>query len=202
MADADKHTTKIPRKAPTAALAFLGMLTIGCGAGPRAPALIQNETVYHDVSEGFQFVPPSGWSQHARAQYPRGRQQQERMLVKYKRLDDGGPAFFRASMVDLPESVAATSYLRERPPGPENWQSTPGFETVTVHGITAERVTFTGVWEEGNKQAVVKEVVAVRHNGRIYFFSGIFGAADNTAQAQIRQCVASIAWDKESGARH
>jgi hypothetical protein len=172
------------------------VVTIGCNAKPQAPALVQGETVFHDAREGFRFVPPSGWSQHARAQYPGGHQKQERMLVKYKRLEEGGPAFFRASMIDLPASVTATSYLRERPPGPEDWQMASGTETLTVDGLPAERVTFTGVWEEDSKQAVVKEVVAVQRNGRIYLFAGIFAAADKTAQAQIRQCMTSIAWDK------
>ena len=189
-------------KTGTVALALVGVLAIGCDGKPAAPGLIQGETVYRDAREGFQFMPPPGWSQHGRAQYPRGPQGQERMLVKYKRLNDGDPAFFHVSMIDLPDSVEATSYVRERPPGPENWQSIPGSEAVTVDGVVAERVTFTGVWEEARKQAVVNEVVAVRHNGRVYFFSGIFAAADRTAREQIRQCVASIAWDKKSPTGH
>jgi hypothetical protein len=163
--------------------------------------LVQGEAVYHDAREGFQFAPPAAWSQHARAQYPPGRQEKERILVKYKRLDEEGPAFWRASMIDLAETVSPSTYLRDRPPGPEDWRPASGTETVTVDGVPGEKVTFTGIWEEGEKQVVVKEVVAVRRNDRVYFFTGIYPASDKTARSLIRQAVASVAWDKGPGTR-
>jgi hypothetical protein len=116
--------------------------------------------------------------------------------VKYKRLDEQGPAFFRASMLDLAEDANLATYLREKPPGPENWHATGATETLQVGGQPATRVTFTGIWEEGEKEEVVKEVVAVRRGGRVYFFTGIYPAANRNVQTIIRTAVASVVWDK------
>jgi len=180
-----------------AALALGGMLLAGCEEQPRAPALVQGEAVYYNRGERFRLEPPPGWSQHTRAEYPPGRYERERPLVKYKRLDVPGPAFFRASMLDLAESTTPETYLRDRPPGPEKWQPAGKPETVQVGGLPATRMTFTGTWEEDEKEEVVKEVVAVRRGGRVYFFTGIFPAGDKKARALIRTAVDSIAWDQE-----
>jgi hypothetical protein len=178
-------------------LALVGGLLVGCGARPKAPPLVQGEAVYHNPREGFRLEPPPGWNQQGRAEYPPGRQEQERALVEYKRLDVQGPAFFRASLLDLPESTTAEAYLRGRPPGPDKWQPAAGTETLQVGGLPATRVTFTGMWEEEKKEEVVKEVVAVRRGGRVYFFTGIFAADDPKARALVRTAVASIVWDQE-----
>src|SRR5262249_1800767 len=108
----------------TGALALAGLLMAGCDDKPRAPPLGQGEAVYHNQREGLRLEPPSGWSQHGRVESLSGPQDQERVLVKYKRLDASGPAFFRASLIDLPESTAVESFLRSRPPGPDNWRPT------------------------------------------------------------------------------
>jgi hypothetical protein len=157
---------------------------------------VQGDAVYYSRNEGFHLEPPPGWSQHARAEYPPGRYEREWPLVKYKRIDEQGPAFFRASMLDLAESIDPAAYLREKPPGPEHWRPVGAPESVHVGGLPATRVMFTGTWEEAEKEEVAKEVVAVRRGGRVYFFAGIFPAADQNVRKMVRTAVASVVWDQ------
>jgi hypothetical protein len=179
------------------ALAFLIIFPAGCEERLKAPPLVQGEAVYYNRRERFRLEPPSGWSQQSRVEFPPGRYETERVLVKYKRLDVRGPAFFRASLIDLPESTTPVEYLEKRPGGPEKWQIGRKTESVSVGGITGTLVTYTGIWEEGEKEDVVKEVVAVRRGERVYFFTGIFAASDKTARALVRKAVNSVVWDQE-----
>src|SRR5262245_60731910 len=43
----------------------------GCATRPHAPVL-STEPVYENRQEGFRFLPPDGWVQYARREYPPG----------------------------------------------------------------------------------------------------------------------------------
>jgi hypothetical protein len=184
------------RRVWLASLALAGLLLAGCGPRIKAPRLVQGEAVYHNPREGLRLEPPPGWSQHARADYP-VRLDRERPLVKYKCLEDREAAVFQVSRIDLAEAILPETYLREQPPGPEKWRLTGATETLQVGGRPATRVTFTGTWEENEKEEVVKEVVAVRRGERVYFFTGIFVADDREARAKVRKAIESVVWDQE-----
>jgi hypothetical protein len=167
---------------------------VGCDLRPVAPELNQHERTYHNAEEGFRFEAPSGWSRHAVSSFPPGPQREERLWVKYKRLTDNRPTFFRVSFIDLPESASVAQYLGDRPAGPENWRLASEKETVDLDGVAATRYRFTGSWAA---DVMVKEVVAVRRGHRWLFFTGIYPADDTSARRQIRETLASIRWDRK-----
>jgi len=167
----------------------------GCSAAPSAPPLTNGEATYRDAQEGFRFEVPAGWRQHTRAAYPPGQYPKERTLVKFARLDSSHPAIIRASMMDFAPGMDEGAYLSERPGGPEKWQLAPETKALSVNGLAGKRFTFTGHWEGEN---LIKEVVALRRGERVYFFTGIFPAADNKVREVIRKTVASIAWEAQT----
>jgi hypothetical protein len=182
----------------TAVAALSVLLLAGCEKRPVAPPLVQGEKVFFEQQEGFHLEPPAGWSMHSRGSYPPGWIDQERTLVKYKRLGSPAPAKFRVTMKDLPDSTSVLAYLKDRPPGPEQWKLTSAEEAVNINGQVATRATYTGVWEEDDAEdQVIKEVVAFQRGNRVYFFTGIFPQAERKTNEVVRKAVASVVWDKK-----
>src|SRR5437667_460064 len=58
---------------------------------------------YQNEQAGFRFLPPAGWSERARAEDGPALAAKEQVLVQYKRLTAGRPAWLRVSSmaVDL-----------------------------------------------------------------------------------------------------
>jgi hypothetical protein len=175
----------------TAGLVLVGAVWgTGCRRGPRAPAL-QDEPVFHNEAEGFRFLPPEGWKQHARAVLPPGPVTQERALVEYQCATGAKPASLAVSCVDLPESTDLAAHLAGRSFGSEEWQPIAAAEQLDIGGAPAVRMAFAARW--GNDD-MVKEVTAFRRRERVYFFTGLFTKADAAAREQLHRSVASVVW--------
>src|SRR5438034_9828111 len=93
------------------ALAVAAIYVFGCRSEPQAPVL-RNEPVYQNDTEGFRFLTPEGWRQHAKVNVPAGKLDKERLLVQYVRLvaAERG-ASLDVSMADLPTSTDLATYL-------------------------------------------------------------------------------------------
>jgi hypothetical protein len=174
---------------------LVGLLAVaiaGCGPRPRAPALLQGEPVYENKQEGFRFLPPPNWSQHARSELPSGPVKQERLLVGYKRITAPGQvASLDVSMMDVPSATDLAAFLEERNPKAENWRPAGAAESLEVDGKPAVRAAYQARLESGQ---VLKEIVAIRKGERVYFFTGVFPAGDARARDQVRKAVATVSW--------
>ena len=170
--------------------AVCALFLLGCDSKPRAPALM-DDPVYQNDREGFRFLVPDGWKQHARADVPPGKTEKERILVQYRRPAEGGEATLEATLADLPATTDLAAFVAGPAFGVEKWRRTSPIETLDVKGTSAVRVTLSG--RPGNAE-MLKEVVAFRRGERVYFFTGIFNAKDGTSREQVRKAVDSIIW--------
>lgn len=162
----------------------------GCGDQPQAPVL-RNEPVYENDVEGFRFLAPEGWQQHAKVNAPPGKLEQERLLVQYVRLSSEKGAALDVSMADLPATTDRAVYLARPSGGVKSWRLKPPVESLHVNGAAAERFTFTGLVA---KVDTTKEVVAFRRGERVYFFTAYFATGDDKAREQVRRVVESTLW--------
>jgi hypothetical protein len=160
------------------------------GGRPRAPAL-RDDSVYQNTREGFRFLVPEDWHQHARSEVPTGKTEKERLLVGYKRLSADKPALLEVSLVDLPAATDLEAYLAEPSYGVTRWQAAARPEPLHIQGAEAQRFVFTARVDADN---MTREVVAFRRGERLYLFTGVFRTADTTARAQFRQAVESTLW--------
>jgi hypothetical protein len=152
---------------------------------------LRNEPVYQNEMEGFRFLAPEGWRQHAKAEVPRGKLEKERLLVQYVRLGSEKGASLDVSMADLPASTDLTTYLAGPSGGVKSWRPQLPAAAITLNGVPAQRLTFTnGV----SKDETTKEVVAVRRGERVYFFTAYFASSDAKAREEVRRTVASTLW--------
>lgn len=171
---------------------LLAIVLAGCGPrAPRAPAL-QDDPVYENRDEGFRFLVPVGWTQHARADAPPGPAAQDRLLVRYERPAENAPAVLEVSMADLPSSVDLNAYLAAPSLGRPTWAPRGRPEPVRA----GEREAMRYVFQSPVGRPIVKEVVAVRRGERVYFFAGLFANADDASRDEIRRGVDSLAWTK------
>ena len=171
-------------------LAAMVILLAGCGTQPRVP-------VYHNEEQGLRFTPPPGWSERARNQHVARVSGQERLLVQYKRLQAGNPAWLRVSVADLPRSTSLATYLVGRSPGC-GWRRESSAQKLEVNGLPAVRVAFAG---RSGKNDLFSETVAVRQAEHVYLFTGVVPASDNAAREQVRRAVASAAWARQGLSR-
>jgi hypothetical protein len=171
-------------------LALLPVLFAGCPAGPRAPAL-QDEPVYQNSQEGFRFVAPEDWNMRSRAEFPPGPMPQERLLVEYKRRASEKPAALEVSMVDVAPEKDVADCVRERGGNSGDWKPSGVVERLEVGGLAAARAVFVN---QSGSEVTHREVVAVRRGSRVYYFTGVFPAADKKAREQFRKAVASLSF--------
>jgi hypothetical protein len=94
------------------------------------------------------------------------------------------------SLIDLPPTADLKKFLTGPSQG-VRWQAKGPPEAVTVNGVAATRFTLTG---GAGKEAQLKEVVAFRRGGRVYFFAGLFPAGDAATREEVRRAVNSIVW--------
>jgi hypothetical protein len=167
------------------------LLGPGCEHRPRAPVL-RNEPVYQNKREGFRLLVPEGWSQHAKAEFPPGRVEKERLLVGYTYVTSLGMTSFEASMADLPPSADLAAYLAQASYGTNHWrQDTPPVD-IEVDGVPCIRFSFVS---DPDKRTA-KEAATFRRGERTYFFTGVFPASDSEAREAVRRAVASLLWKK------
>jgi hypothetical protein len=166
------------------------ILGLGCNGQPQAPVL-RNEPVYENETEGFRFLTPDGWRQHAKVNVPPGKLEKERLLVQYVRISSEKGASLDVSMADLPATTDLAQYLAGPSGGVKSWRQKSPVESRQVGGVPAERFTFTG---RMSKEDAIKEVVALRRGERVYFFTAYFAPGDTKAQQQVRRAVESTLW--------
>jgi hypothetical protein len=160
-------------------VAIIGM----AGCSPR-----QREQVYEQ--DGFRFSPPSGWSERARAEESPSVPSKDRLLVQYKRLTAGHPAWLRVAVADSASSITPANYLANRSPG-KGWKRTGAVETLELDGLPAARTLHRGHWQ---KKDYIAEIVAVRQAERVYLFTATYPAKDDQARDEARQAVAGATW--------
>src|SRR5206468_10378475 len=140
--------------------------------------------VYQNDTEGFRFLTPEGWRQQAKVNLPPGKLDKERLLVQYVRLLSAEKgASLDVSMADLPATTDLPQYLAGPSGAMKSWRLKPPAESVSINGVHAERFTFTG---RMSKEDAIKEVVAFRRGGGVYFFTAYFALGDTKAQQQVR----------------
>jgi hypothetical protein len=162
----------------------------GCSNKPRAPAL-EDDAVYHNAQAGLRFRVPDGWKQRAKADLPRGRIENELVLVEYMRRDAEGTALLELSVTDMPTAGDTLPFLAEASHGAGKWQAAGAAQQISVNGAAATRLTFTG----GQPKApMAKEVVVFRCGERTFLMTGVFKSTDKQAREQVRAAVASTIW--------
>jgi hypothetical protein len=164
------------------------MVLLAVAAGGCGPQ--QRERVYLAEACGLRFVPPEGWSERARGDDAPGGAARERLLVQYKRLQAGRPAWLRVSVADSLPGASPAACLAGRAPG-RDWRKGSAVQPLEISGHPAARVAYAGHW---NKQSLVSETVAVRQGDRVYYFTGTFPDGDDAAREQVRQAVAGATW--------
>jgi predicted Zn-dependent protease len=167
----------------------------GCRWRSGAPPLVQGEAAYQNAQEGFRFSVPAGWRQHTRSEGPAAPAPAERTLVKYKGGAAGkNPPALRVSVADVPAARPLTEVLRERAKSPEQreWAEPSAPREEQVNGLPAARSVARANW---GREKMLRETVAVRRGGRVYFFEGTFPAADAASRALVAQAVQSAAWE-------
>jgi hypothetical protein len=164
---------------PTLPAALLSVALAGCGWAA-------SERVYRDA-DGFRFRSPAGWSERARNESP----VPDRLLVQYKRLRAGNPAWLSVSVAAAPRSVDLETWLARRALGPKHPREST-IDRLELGGQPAVRlICSTG---RPKKREFVCEWVAVRRHDRVYIFHSSFTADDRAARDEVRQAVASVAW--------
>jgi hypothetical protein len=168
----------------------------GCGR-PRPPVLQQNLEVFHDEKEGYSFRPPQGWIQAARGNVVSKEDRGEEIeLVKYKRGSGKQMVFFRVSAVDLPEGTDLAAYL-DKALGKADKRVSTKPEDVKIGGLPAKRETYNTTWD---RDAMVKEIVAVRRGPRVYFFTATFAPSDKPAREAVQKILDSVTWEADQKA--
>jgi hypothetical protein len=148
----------------------------------------QPSAIYENAQLGFSFSPPAGWSERARWESLPLETGQERVLVQYKRLQAGKPAWLRISVAEFLESTSLETYVARRSPGRE-WHREKEIETLEVGGRPASTVTFGG---RCGRKDLLCETIAVRRENRVYFFMGFFLLADSSARDAFRKAVETV----------
>jgi hypothetical protein len=173
-------------------MAAWAALVLGCSSRPRAPAL-RDDPEYQNEREGFRFLVPGGWKQHARTDAPPGKYPKDLLLVEYKHFEGGKGAMLQVSLADLPGETDLGTFLAGPSFGVKEWKLAPGREGLEVDGVSGVRLVFTGRLA---RQEMTREVVAFRRGERVYFFTGFFVRGDTEARDQVRRAVASTVWKK------
>jgi hypothetical protein len=150
-------------------LLAVALFLLGCQAKPR-------EQVFE--AEGFRFVPPPGWSERARGE---DSPSADGLLVQYKRLSAGHPAWLRISVAG--RSPAA---IQEK-----GWRSIGATEKADIGGFPATRSLAAGKWRQKD---YLRETVVVSRGGRVYVFTAMYPAGDQRAEEQIRLSLAGVSW--------
>jgi hypothetical protein len=184
--------TQITTTVVVCVLLFLGAYVLWSAyqSSPRAPVL-DKEVVYQNKQESFRFLPPDGWQQWGRTEVPPGPLTQERSLVEYRRIHSDQPATLQVSMADIPSTTELKDCIESHSVAKEFWKKVGDAEKFELAGLPAVRTAFEA---QIGPSRVMREVVAVRHGERVYFFSGVFPADDKQARAQVRKAVESATW--------
>jgi hypothetical protein len=164
--------------------------TAGCKSRPRAPAL-EDGTVYQNDGEGFRFLVPEGWAQQTRSGVPPGRLDRDLVLVQYRRFATKPPAALAVSARDLPPDTDLGRLLAGMKTENTDWALVGSPKQVKVGNRPGQFFVLNGKAPTG---ALTREVIAVRRDERVYFFSGTYTPSDHTSRDLIRQTFANVVW--------
>lgn len=159
------------------------LLGLGCARAPSWPA-------YENQHVGIAFQPPIGWSERAHEDAVSRSRPGERLVVQYKRLQAGNPAWFRVTVMDTPAGTSGRelgSALKLN----KGWQPLGPPQCLEIAGASAHRALGQG---RVRNRELVSETVAILHGQRLYRLIGVYPADDPEAQDQVRQAVASVRW--------
>jgi hypothetical protein len=174
-----------------AVLLALAVLALFRDPRPQAPALL-DDPVYANKQEGFRFLRPDGWRMHARGEFPASLPADtERLLVAYQRLKSEPPATLDVTMLDVPGEQSLVDAMARPGIKGHEWHSTLRFEMLKISGLDAARASFEATLAG---QKTIKETLAVRRGGRVYFFTTVAVASDNKARAEARKALDTLAW--------
>ena len=175
---------------PVQVLALLVLAMAGCESRPRAPAL-SDAPIYNNRQEGFRFLVPDGWTQSATAALPTGKLESEVLLVQYRMKTAQQGATLDVLVFDEDQPSDLKEYHQLPSQAVDDWTLTQPEEDLTVNGVKAQRLIYSGNLGE---QRMIKEVVAFRRGQRVYSFIGLFWNNDAKAREQLRRAVDSIIW--------
>lgn len=171
-----------------------------------AACTADKKPAYHDP-DGFSITPPPGWVERARGDAmtnalahkqnaplpPLGgtaKAPPERLLVRYDRVASGHLGWLRVSVAEIPATTTLKQFVTTKTPG-AGWKREGEVEEFELNGQPAARAAFLGRWGD---QQYLCETVAVRKGDQVYVISVSVPPADSAGREQVRQAVASAAW--------
>jgi hypothetical protein len=163
------------------------VVAAGCTEKPRAPAL-QTGAEYDNPHIGLRLPAPTNWSEVARADKPRPGSG-EHLLVRFQAPLGKTRAVFEVTLDQKPESDDVAMLVRQPSHAAPSWDPVTEPAPLNIGGVSAMRYTLK------NKNTM-KEVVAVRRDGKLFLFTLIAALADTPARDQIRQAIDGLTWTK------
>lgn len=167
------------------------LLLVGCESRPKAPAL-RDAPVFHSKQEGFRFLVPEGWKQHANGALPAGKLEGVVLFAQYRM-----PNSKQGAMLDLlcfseGKYASPQEYHAGPSHGVREWKLVGSPDSLEVNGTRGDRFIFSATL---GKQPMVKEAVVYQRNQRVYSFIGVFSESDNVAREELRRAMNSIVWE-------
>ncbi len=156
------------------------------------PMLKSDGPEFHDTQVGLRFTAPKRWSMQARTTEAPQAHERDRVLVKYKRILPNLPAaWFRVHVVDTPPDKPIEQIVAERNPG-NDWKTKGEVEKLTVAGQPAARILYGGIYEQFPS---LREMVAVRRGGQVFYFVSTYRVADRNAEETTRQLLTTVLFE-------
>jgi hypothetical protein len=183
----------VPWCVGTVAVVLIALVVLALSRGPRAQApALSGDPVYVNKQEGFRFLRPDGWRMRARGEFPASLPADtERMLVGYQRTNSEKLATLDVTMLDVPGEQSLVDAMARPGIKGHEWHSTLRFEMLKISGLDAARASFEATLAG---QKTIKETLAVRRGGRVYFFTTVAAASDNKARAEARKALETLSW--------
>jgi len=159
----------------------------------KRPLLVSDQKEFHDAQLGLRFTPPPKWSMQLQTTEATGDHRPDRMVVKYKRvLPKLSAAWFRVEVADAPAGEDVGESLAKRQAG-KDWKSKGDVSTTTVSGLPAAKILYGGTYDGFPS---LREIVAVRRGGQVFYFVSTYQFADKQAQEQTRQTLQTVLFDQ------
>lgn len=151
--------------------------------------MLQDAPFYQNSQEGIRFLVPEGWRQTANAMLPPGDFEDEVLLVRYSlKTPEAGAMMVvlvlqEKTPINIAEHVAGPSFAVQK------WTPVEPPQTVDINGTQLERHLLKA--KMGDRE-MLKDVYALRQNGRLYSFIGLYSPADEYAQQQLNRAMNSL----------
>lgn len=160
------------------------------------PLLEDGDKPFDDPQVGLRFTPLPGWAMQVRTTEAPNYHVPERRIVKYKRIVKGpNVAWMRVIVKDAEgDPKPAEELMKRKPPEPDFKVSKEVEADLTVAGMPAARLTYSGALDPDRigTRPFTSEVVAVRRGKQTFIFAATFVTADTETQQQIRKVLDSV----------